>query len=107
MSQTNIPITQLAQLGLAERIAQEMQGHPEVVREAARQAAPEALKQQRESIEKTEDTSKSRNIKADKDGGNRGRSGNDAKEKKKAPFADDTESAPETPWAGNILNVKV
>lgn len=105
MSQ-NIAVTQLAQLGLAERIAQEMQGHPEVVREAARQATPDALKQQRASVEKTEDTARSRNVKAEKDGGNKGQGGGERK-KKKAPFADDTESTPDTPWAGNLLNIKV
>lgn len=106
MSQ-NIAITQLAQLGLAERIVQEAQGHPEVLREAARQATPEALKQQRASVEKTDDTAKSRNVKAEKDGGNKGQSGEGERKKKKAPFADDTESTPDTPWAGNILNLKV
>lgn len=106
MSQTNIAITQLAQLGLTERIAQEMQGHPEILRESARQATPEALKQQRESVAKADNAEKSRKAQVGDEGGG-GRSGHHPGEKRKAPFRDDAERAPETPWAGNILNIKV
>jgi hypothetical protein len=106
MSQTNIVMTQLAQLGLAERTAQEMQGHPEVTRQAAQQAAPEALKQLRESVVKTEDAESSRGIKAGKDGG-KGRGGaREQKRRKGAPSPEENEHS-SAPWAGNIVNLKV
>lgn len=107
MSQTNIAITQLAQLGLAERIAQEMQGHPEVTRQAAQHAASEALKQQKESIGKTEDTATSRSIKADKDGsgGNKGALQDGRRKGEPPPEEGGAQSS--APWSGNIVNVKV
>lgn len=107
MSQ-NIAVTQLAQLGLAERFAQEAQGHPEVLREAARQTTPEALKQLRESVEKTENAAKSPKVKTEKDGGGKSRDENGKRKRKKAPGAGSAaRSAPDSPWAGNLLNLTV
>lgn len=108
MSQNNIVVTQLAQLGFADRIVQETQGNAEAARQAAQQAAPEALKQQKEAVAGTEDTEKSRKLKSEKDGGG-GKSdfpGNRRHGKGGAP-PEEQESAPENPWAGNILNLKV
>ena len=108
MSQTNIAITQLAQVALTERVAQEMQGHPEVVRQAAEQATPAALKQQRESVEKTEDSEASRSVKAKKrDARSGGHAGGGKERKKNEPDQEEGESATKAPWAGNIVNLKV
>ena len=107
MSQTNIAITQLAQLGFAERIAQEAQGHPEIARQAAQQIAPEALKQQKDTVGETENTQKSRSVKAEKDGkGNGGNAGQERRRKGEPPPSED-EAAANSPWAGNIVNMKV
>lgn len=108
MGQTNIVITQLAQLGFADRIAQEAQGNAEAARQAAQQAAPEALKKRKDSIEKTEDAESSRAIKAEKDGKG-GQGGATRKQRRKGtpPPGEDACSAADSPWSGNIVNLKV
>jgi hypothetical protein len=108
MSQINIPVTQLAQLGFADRMAHQAQEHPEVARQAAQQVAPEALRQQRDSVVATQDSEAARKLKAEKDGkgGGRGDSGKKSRRRGGSP-PEETESAPDTPWAGNILNLKV
>ncbi len=111
MSQTNVAITQLLQVGLTERIAQEAQAHPEVVKQAAQQAAPEILRQQNSTVPKTDDAESSRKIKS-RDGG-RQRSGADGRRRKHFAAAEqaepesETSPAADTPWAGNIVNLKV
>lgn len=108
MSQTNIPITQLAQLGLAERIVQEAQAHPEVNRQAAQQAAPQELKKQRTSVEKTDDSKGSRSVKAEKDGRNPSGGGNAGSGRKNGSSPEEeAEGTAIAPWSGNIVNVKV
>lgn len=108
MSQTNIAMTQLAQLGFADRMAHEAQGHPEIARQAAQQAAPEILKQQKDSVGETEDAEASRKVKAEKDSRRGGRDGSSGRRRRKGePPPEDAPSAPGTPWAGNILNLKV
>ena len=107
MSQTNIPIIQLAQLGFADRLALEAQ-HPELARQAAQQAAPEALKQQKDTIGETESTNKARALKPEKDGKGAGGEGDGKKRRRKGEsLPEDVESTPDSPWAGNILNLKV
>lgn len=112
MSQTNIAITQLAQVGLAERIAQETQGHPEVLRQAAQQSAPQELKHQKDAVGETERSETPRGIKADKDGkggrdgGKRGGKRGPGRGPDGGPDGD-RDGAANTPWAGNILNLKV
>ena len=110
MSQTNMVVTQLAQLGFADRIAHEAQGHPEIARQAAQQAVPEILKQQKDSLGETEDAGATRRVKAGKDGQG-GRGGrdrlSDERRRQNGPQAEGDPSAPNTPWAGNILNLKV
>lgn len=110
MSQTNIAITQLAQVGLAERIAQETQGHPEVLRQAAQQSAPQELKQQKDAVGEAERPETSRGVKADKDGKGGKDGGGKRGEKRGAKRGGpdgERENAANTPWAGNILNLKV
>lgn len=110
MSQTNIVITQLAQLGYADRIAHEAQGHPEIARQVAQQAAPEILKQQKDAVGETEDAEAARKLTSEKDGkgGQSGRDGSSGKRRRKGePPSEETPSAPNTPWAGNILNLKI
>jgi hypothetical protein len=108
MSQINIPVTQLAQLGFADRIAHEAQGHPEVARQVLQQAMPEVLKQQKDSIVATQDSEAARKLKAEKDGrdGKQGDSGAKGQRQGEPP-PEEAESVPNTPWAGNILNLKV
>lgn len=108
MSQTNIVVMQLAQLGYADRIAQETQGNAEAARQAAQQAAPEALKQQKDAVAATEDTEKSRKLKSEKDdSGGKNDSPDSRRQGKGGAPPEETESQPESPWAGNILNLKV
>ena len=107
MSQINIPVTQLAQLGFADRIAHEAQGHPEIARQAAQQATPEVLKQQRDKVDEPQGSEASKALKSEKDGkGSQGGAG-DNQRKKGEPPPEETESASNSPWAGNILNLKV
>ena len=109
MSQTNVAITQLVQVGLAERMAQEAQAYPEVARQVAQQAAPEALRQQNAMVAKTDETEESRKIKAQDKGGQK--PGADARKRKKRGHHAQPEEAEntsaQTPWAGNIVNIKV
>ena len=108
MSQTNIAITQLAQVGLAERIAQEAQGHPEVTRQAAQQAAPETLKRQEASVAPSEKPKDTSGIKAEKDGRNSRQDASGEKKKQRNTEEQEPErTASASPWSGNILNVKV
>lgn len=109
MSQTNIVVTQLAQLGFADRIAHEAQGHPEIARQAAQEAATEALKQQKESVAGTEETGKSRKLKSEKDGegGGKDASGQQKRQRQGEPPPEEPENSATSPWAGNILNLKV
>jgi len=107
MSQ-NIVATQLAQLGFADRIAQETQGNAEAARQAAQQAAPEALKQQKDAVAATEDSEKTRKLKSEKDGeGGRNDSPGNRRHRKGDASPEEAESTPDSPWAGNILNLKV
>ena len=108
MSQTNMVVTQLAQLGFADRIAHEAQGHPEIARQAAQQAAPEILKQQKDSVGETEDTEAARKLKSGKDRqGGRERRGGSSGKRRQENGTPESPSVPNTPWAGNILNLKV
>ncbi len=108
MSQTNIVVTQLAQLGFAERIAHEAQGHSEIARQAAQQAAPEILKQQKDSVGEPEEAEAARKVKPGKGGQGGGRGGTTHKRRRKGqPPPEESPSEPNTPWAGNILNLKV
>ncbi len=108
MSPINIPVTQLAQLGFADRIAHEAQAQPELARQAAQQAMPEILRQQKDSVVETQNSEASRKLKAEKDGkdGGQGGSGMQNRRQGEAP-PEEAESAPNTPWAGNIVNLKV
>lgn len=108
MSQTNIAVIQLAQLGFADRIAQEAQGQPEIARLTAEHAAAEALKKQKDTVAETEQSGASRMVKAKKDGG-----GADSRRRERRQREPDSEqreweddSSP-SPWAGNIVNMKV
>ncbi len=107
MSQINIPVTQLAQLGFADRIAYEAQEHPEHARQAAQQAMPEVLRQQKDSVVESQNSEAMRKLKAEKDGkgGGQGESGKQNQRQGGPP--EDAESSPNTPWAGNIVNLKV
>ena len=109
MSQTNIAITQLAQVGLAERIAQETQGHPEVTKQAAQQAAPETLKRQEARVAESEKSKNARIIKEEKDRQNASSQGNSNGRKKYSPKEEEPKTGTNSgiPWSGNILNVKV
>ncbi|MCC8193908.1 MAG: hypothetical protein LIP28_04610 [Deltaproteobacteria bacterium] len=107
MSQINIPVTQLAQLGYADRIAHEAQGQPEIARQTAQQAAPEALKQQKDAIAEPEKTAKNRALKSEKDGHGGGASGDTPRRRGEPPPEEQPDSSPDTPWAGNIVNLKV
>ena len=107
MSQTNIAITQLAQLGFADRIAQETQGHPEIARHTAEHAAIQELKRQKDTIAKTEDSEASRTIKARKEGGGSGKDARREKQRKSSPETPEEEPGTPSPWAGNIVNLKV
>ncbi len=111
MSQTNVAITQLVQANLTERIAQEAQAHPEVVKQAAQQAAPEALRQQNSTVPKTDDAEGARKIKLRERERDRQRHGAGRRRGKKnagetQAEGPDAENTP-TPWAGNIVNIKV
>ena len=107
MSQTNIAITQLAQVGLAERIAQENQGHPEVSRQAAQQTAPQELKNQKDTVAQSEHSEETRGVKAEKDGRKGGGRREDKKRDTRSASPEEPQSVANTPWAGNILNLKV
>ncbi len=107
MSQINIPVTQLAQLGFADRIA-EAQEHPELARQATQQAMPEVLKQQKDSVVETQNSEATRKLKAEKDGKDGGQGGAGKQNQRQGGTQpEEAESVPNTPWAGNILNVKV
>lgn len=109
MSQNHIAITQLAQLGFADKIAQESQGNAEAVRQAAQQAAPEALKQQKNSVPETNASEKGRKLKSEKDGRESGGSGfrNTGQRRENRPSPGGEEGANGSPWSGNILDLKV
>ena len=107
MSQINIPSTQLAQLGFAERIAHEIQGQAEIARQTAQQAAPEALKQQKDAVAGTEKSGKNRPLKSEKDGHGGQGAFEDARRQPGEALPDETEGSSNMPWAGNILNIKV
>ncbi len=110
MTQTNVAITQLLQVGMAERMAQEAQAHPEVVRLAAQQAAPEALRQQNAIVPQTEEAEGTRRIRSRGGGGGKGGPGGRRRQGKPPdPEGQEpgTENAAATPWAGNIVNIKV
>lgn len=107
MSQNNIAIIQLAQVGLTERVAQEQQSRPEIAQQAAQQAAPELLKKQQSTVGETEKSKSSSTIRPEKDGQNASGHGETGDRKRKEEEPDEEPSAAASPWAGNILNVKV
>lgn len=100
----------LAQVGQAERIAQELQNYPEVQRQMAQQMAPELLRQQNAQVPVTEKDEASarvrgRNDKEKKSGGQ------SPEEKKNDRPASDEEPDPgreaASSWSGNIVNITV
>lgn len=107
-AQFNIAIQQLAQIGHAEKIAQELQSHPEIQGQTTELLAKEALKQQSESVEKPEDSEKSRSI-SSREKKRRERRQHHADAQKKAAEAEQEEEpgTADSPWSGNILNLKV
>ena len=107
MSQINIPSTQLAQLGFADRIAYENHGQAEIARQTAQLITPEALKQQRDMVSDSEKSEKNRALKSEEDGrGGQGTFGDQRRQQKGSSTGESEESSP-SPWSGNILNVKV
>lgn len=110
----NISIIQLAQLGLAEKTAQEIQSHPEVLRQAAQQQTPEILLRQNEIIQGTEESDKAlqARIRERREKRRQGREKGQSKRreaKQTNPGKERSTDAPPTVglWAGKIVNVKV
>lgn len=103
-----IVVQQLAQIGHAEKIVQELQSHPEVQRQMAEQLAAETLKRQGASVEKTDDAEKSRSV-SSRDKKRRERQERRAAHKKTAqePAEDEESPGADSPWSGNILNLKI
>jgi len=107
MSQINIPSTQLAQLGFADRIAYENHGQTEIARQTAQLITPEVLKQQKDTVSGTEKSEKNRALKPEENGrGGQSAFGDSRRQQRDSPAEEAEESSP-SPWAGNILNVKV
>ncbi len=113
----------LAQMGHVEKIAHTEMAHPEAQQASAKQQAAEALKHAQESVEKIEDPEESQLL-LDKDGRSGGQGGGRNRKKRRQKRAqnqsdqseladEDGSSAPEearranSPWQGNILNIKV
>ena len=107
MSQINIPSTQLAQLGFADRIVHETQGQAEIARQTTQLAMPEVLKQQRDTVVKSEKSEENRSVKPEKDGKGAQSSLGDKQPRQGSASQEGAEASPSTPWAGNILNLKV
>jgi hypothetical protein len=108
-AQHNIAITQLAQVGLAEKTAQELQSHPEVQSQTAGQLTPEALRKQGSTVQNPDPGGKARSVSL-RDKRNRERQGGRRDKKqgsRNAAPGDENPSAPDSVWAGNILNLKV
>ena len=110
VTQSNIAITQLVQVGLAEKVAQELQSHTEVLRQAAQQTTPELLRLQENAVPTTEDSKKNSAVKTS-DRQQRDRRRNPKRQQRAAAPAEDgeTQDAPVSPgaWSGYIVNVKV
>lgn len=106
--QHNIAITQLVQVGLTEKTAQDLLAHPEMQSQAAAQMTPETLRKQGATVGSTDPSDKSRAISM-QDKKNRDRRKGRQKEKEECRDApeDETPSPPDSVWAGNILNLKV
>lgn len=100
----------LAQVGQAERIAQEIQTQPEVQRQMAQQMAPELLRQQNAQVPVAEKGQGSKQIRGRKDGKGQPQ-GQQQRKRKSAPPAQDEEPDPgheaSPSWSGNIVNIKV
>ena len=114
MSQHNIAITQLVQVGMAEKVAQETQGHPEVQRQAAQQLTPEMLRQQNAAVPTAEESEGARKAGArqvgERQGGGRGGARRRARQRaKQAEAAAAPEEAAPVPsgWTGNIVDINV
>ena len=106
-AQYNIAIQQLAQIGHAEKIAQELQAHPEVQSQAARQLAQETLKHQSVTIEKSDDAKKTRTVSSHEKKRRERQQHATAKNKITAEDEEEPASSSSSPWAGNILNLKI
>ena len=99
----------LAQLGQAERLAQELQVHPEVQRQAAQQIVPETLLRENAKVPTTEKGEGSGKVRDRKHGG-RQSGGEQAKRQAQNGQPEDPDPAPDqdtTPWSGHIVNIKV
>ena len=105
----NIAMTQLAQVGLAEKVAQELQSHPEVVGQAARQTTPEVLRIQQAAVPGTEDSKKSSGLKTSDRQPKDQRRHHKKQQRNARPADSETPDSASIPgaWAGYILNVKV
>ena len=108
-AQYNIAIQQLAQIGHAEKIAQELQAHPEVQRLTAEKIAQETLKQQSTTVEHTEDTEKARSVSSrEKKRQHRQRQrASSPPRKEHGEEQDENDIKSGSPWSGNILNLKI
>ena len=110
VAQHNIAITQLAQVGLAEKVAQELQSHPEILRQAAQQTTPELLRLQQSAVPTTENSKKNSAIKtSDRQRKEQRRNSKKNYKQEAQPEVDETQNLVAVPgaWTGYILNVKV
>ena len=100
----------LAQVGQAERIAQELHAQPEVQRQAAQQAAPEILRRENAQVPVSEKGDASGKVRARGDREPRER-GEQGERRQGGPAKEEEEPTPSPdatpPWAGNIVNIKV
>ncbi len=99
----------LAQMGQAERLAQELQAHPEVQRQAAQQAAPEILRKENAQVQAPEKGDGSAKVRDREARGRQGQAGHDKRQAKGSGQEDEPDPGRDDapPWAGNIVNIKV
>ena len=112
MSVLNTLPAPVIQMGLVEKIVDTAQNQPHVQQLVAQEAALQALKAQGERIAGTEVLANSRKVRDREEGqGRQGRdpgrqrADDDASEDEAAQA--DTSPAQPSPWAGNIVNIKI
>ncbi len=104
MSSSIIPV--IAQMGHVERLAHEATITPEAQQTAAKHFAIESLRQENKQVQKTEQSDKSNKVDDE--------TPEQRKQKRQAAYEQEPEEepkekpeAPNRPWAGHLLDVKI
>lgn len=102
-----ISIVSIAPLGLVEKVAHDAQVVPTAQHTAAQQQAVEAMRRESKLVQKTEKSSTVSKVGDEPEEERKQRNQNAHERQKEQQVSEEKPDAPNRPWAGHLLDVKI